>query len=88
MSQPMRDRAATFLLICPKNTKLVEDVEILLPVKFHWILFSGFRGEVEMSQVMLPVIAWPEGGYRNGEPAQEQEDWIELRISGSEVTWL
>ena len=33
--------------ISPKNTNLVEDVEILLPVKFHWIPFSGFRGEVE-----------------------------------------
>ena len=33
--------------IGPKNTNLVEDVEILLPVKFRWILFSGFRGEVE-----------------------------------------
>ena len=33
--------------IGPKNTNLVEDVEILLPGKFRWILFSGFRGEVE-----------------------------------------
>ena len=42
-------RAANFffLLICPKNTNLVEDVDILLPVKFHWILYSSFRGEVE-----------------------------------------
>ena len=31
----------------PKNTKLVEDVEILLPVKFRWIPFSGFRGEIK-----------------------------------------
>ena len=30
-----------------KNTNLVEDLEILLPVKFRWIPFSGFRGEVE-----------------------------------------
>ena len=30
-----------------KNTNLVEDVGILLPVKFCWIPFSGFRGEVE-----------------------------------------
>ena len=30
-----------------KNTKFVEDVDILLPVKFCWIPFSGFRGEVE-----------------------------------------
>ena len=35
------------LPIGPKNTDLVEDVEILLPVKFRWIPFSGFRGEVE-----------------------------------------
>ena len=31
----------------PENTNLVEDVNILLPVKFHWIPFSGFREEVE-----------------------------------------
>ena len=36
-----------FFPIGPKNTKLVEDIEILLPVKFRWIPFSGFRGEVE-----------------------------------------
>ena len=35
------------LLIGPKNTNSEEDVEILLPVKFRWIPFSGFRGEVE-----------------------------------------
>ena len=33
--------------IGPKNTNLVEDVEIFLLVKFRWIPFSGFRGEVE-----------------------------------------
>ena len=30
-----------------KNTNLVEDIEISIPVKFHWIPFSSFRGEVE-----------------------------------------
>ena len=30
-----------------KNTKLVEEVEILLYVKFSWIPFSNFRGEFE-----------------------------------------
>ena len=35
--------------ICPKNINLVEDVEILLPVKFHLIPFSSFRGEVKKS---------------------------------------
>ena len=32
---------------CPKNTNLVEDVDIFIPVKFHLFLISGFRGEVE-----------------------------------------
>ena len=34
------------LLIGNRNTNLVEDIEILLPVKFHCIPFSDFRGEV------------------------------------------
>ena len=33
--------------IGPKNTNVVEDVKILLPVKFRWIPFSDCRGEVE-----------------------------------------
>ena len=32
-----------FFPIGPKNTNLTEDVEILLPLKFRWISFSGFR---------------------------------------------
>ena len=31
----------------PENTNFVEDIEILLPVKFSWIPFNSFRGEVE-----------------------------------------
>ena len=46
MSQPTRGQGGLFL-IGPNNTKLVEDIEILLPVKFRWILFSGHGGEVE-----------------------------------------
>ena len=33
--------------IGPKNTNLVEEVEILFSDIFCWIPFSGFRGEVE-----------------------------------------
>ena len=33
--------------IGPKNTNLVEDLGILLPIKFRLIQFSGFRGEVK-----------------------------------------
>ena len=48
MSQPIRGQGGHLVFpISPKNTNLVEEVEILLPVKFRWILFSGFRGEVE-----------------------------------------
>ena len=48
MSQPIRGQGGHLIFrIRPKTTNLVEDIEILLPVKFLWILFSGFRGEVE-----------------------------------------
>ena len=48
MSQPIRGQGGHLVfLIGPKNTNLVEDVEIFLPDKFRWILFSSFRGEVE-----------------------------------------
>ena len=47
LSQSEARTAILFFPISPKNTNLVEDVEILLPVKFRWIPFSGFRWEVE-----------------------------------------
>ena len=48
MSRPIRRQGGHLVFpIGPKNTNLVEGVEILLPVKFRWIPFSGFRGEVE-----------------------------------------
>ena len=48
MSQPIRGQGGHFVFpIGPKNTNLVEDVEILLPVKFRRIPISGFRGEVD-----------------------------------------
>ena len=48
MSQPIRGQGGHFVFpISPKNTNLVEGVEILLLVKFCQIPFRGFRGEVE-----------------------------------------
>ena len=48
MSQPIRGQGGHLVFpIGPKNTNLVEDVEILLPLKIRWIPFSTFRGEVE-----------------------------------------
>ena len=39
-------RSSWVFFVGPKNTNLVEDIEIMLPVKFHWILLSEFKGEV------------------------------------------
>ena len=48
MSQQIRGQGGHLVfLIGPKNTNLVEGVEILLPVKFRRIPFSRCRGEVE-----------------------------------------
>ena len=48
MFQQIRGQGSHLVFpIGPKNTNLVEDVEILLPVKFCLIPLSGFRGEVE-----------------------------------------
>ena len=48
MSQPIRGQGGHLVFpIGPKNTNLVEDVEIYLPVKFRQIPFSGFSGECE-----------------------------------------
>ena len=48
MSQPLRGQGGHFVFpISPKNKNLVEGIEILHPIKFCWIRFSGFRGEVE-----------------------------------------
>ena len=55
-----------FFLIGSKNTNLVEDIEILLPVKFRSIQISSFRGEVEnVSAIQRPgrpccFSDWPE----------------------------
>ena len=47
MSQPIRGQGGHLgFPIGPKNTNLVEHIEILLSVKFFPIRFSGFRGEV------------------------------------------
>ena len=47
LSQSEARVAILFFRSAKKNTSLVEDIKILLLVKFRWILFSGFRGEVE-----------------------------------------
>ena len=56
MSQPIRGHLV-FFLTGLKNTKLVEEVEILLPVKFRLIPFSGFIGEVQtVSAIQRPGL--------------------------------
>ena len=51
MSQPIRDQGCHLVFpIGPKNTNLVEDVEILLPVKFHQIPFEEEVKNVSANQ--------------------------------------
>ena len=48
VSQSIRGQGSYLVFpIWPKTTYLVEDIEILLPVKFCWIPFTGFREKVE-----------------------------------------
>ena len=48
MTQPIWGQGGHLVFpIGPKNTNLVEEVTFLLPVKFLWFPFSGFRKEVE-----------------------------------------
>ena len=48
MSQPSKGQVGHLVFpISPKNSNFIEDIEILLPDKFSFILFSRFRGEVE-----------------------------------------
>ena len=48
MSQPIKDQGGQLVRpIGPKHINLVENVEVLLPVKIWRIPFIGFREEVE-----------------------------------------
>ena len=48
ISLQIRDQGGHLIFsIDPKNTNLIEDVDILLLVKFRWIPFNGFRKEVD-----------------------------------------
>ena len=51
MSQPIRVHGRHLVFpIGPKNTSLVDDSEVLRPVKFRSIPFSCSKGEVEIYQ--------------------------------------
>ena len=56
LSQSEATAAISVFPIGPKNTNLVEDVEILLPIKFRWIPFSSFRGEVENVSATAAIL--------------------------------
>ena len=47
ISANQRQGRSSYFSDPPKNTNLVEDDKILLPVEFRWIPLCGFRGEVE-----------------------------------------
>ena len=64
LSQSEAGAAILLFSIGPKNTKLVEDVETLLPVKLVWIWFSGFWREVLRSCFLLKFRWIPLSGFR------------------------
>ena len=67
MSQPIRGQGDHLVFPKgPKNTNLVEGVNILLPVKCRWIPFSGFRGEVETVKVK-DDRRWTDGRRDDGQ---------------------
>ena len=47
-----------------KNTNLVEDIEILLPLKIYCIPFSGFRG-VDVLNVSVNQRQGPQSCFSN-----------------------
>ena len=64
ISQPIRGHGDHLLFpIGPKNTNLVEEVNILLPVKFPWIPFSGFK-KVKNMKVYAGWTDWRMTGRR------------------------
>ena len=55
LSQPIRGRGGHLVFpIGPKNTNLVEDIDILLHVKLRWIPFSSFREVKNVSVNLRP----------------------------------
>ena len=65
------------LQIGPKNTKLVEDVDIWNPFMFCLIPFSGFRGEVEnVSANQRP--GWPSCFFRLALNTQNLVEDVEI----------
>ena len=49
MSQPIRGKGGDLVFpVFSKDTNLVEDVWVLLPVTFRQIPFNGLRRELEM----------------------------------------
>ena len=58
MSLPIRVRAAILFFRSTQRTKFVEDLEILLFVKFRWIWFCGFR-EKSRNVSANQKLGWP-----------------------------
>ena len=61
LSQSEARVAILFFPISPKNTNLVEEVEIYLPVKFRQIPFGGFRGEVRKCEKLTTTDGQDDG---------------------------
>ena len=86
MSHPIRDQDDHLVFPIGLKHKLsranVEDVAILLPVKFHWILFSGFREECQNGSANQRPRR---PSYFSDRPENKLEDLVSCQVSFNSV---
>ena len=72
MSQPIRGQGGHFVFpIGPKNTNLVEGIEILLPIEFHF----GSVVPEEKSKMSRPIRG--QGGHLVFPIGPKNTNWVE-----------
>ena len=80
MSQQKGQGGRPVFPIGTKNIHLVEDVEILLPVKFRWILFSGFREVENVSINQRPRQSAFPNGPKNANYVEDVEILLPVKF--------
>ena len=76
-----------FFLIGPKKQKLVEDIDTLRPVNFHWNPFSGFKGEVKMANERQGRLCWFSDQSEKHKLGKECWDIVSCQVSLNSLLW-
>ena len=79
------------LLIGPENTNFVEDLKIFLPVKFRWMLFSSFRGDVKnvlANQRLWHPSCFSIGPIEKHKLGRERWDLASCQVPLNTVQWF